>query len=225
MATGADLLNAMSDLNDELEPTSGGADHTRALRALNRSQDWLETELAQIRNAYGSYTTVTTAADTETVALPTGYIRIDRLQYIDPDTSRPTYTLHEFDSVGDISVQRDYLSPLFASSSEISGKPFYYSIFGNNFHFDPIPDGTHTIRVYGFAAADDITNASTFAYGDQFIWPIASVAVRMFRQRLEDSQVEIAQFAAECFRPALDQLAKRSNDGALYPRYEFAYTV
>ena len=46
MAAGSDLLASMSDVNDEIETASGEADHTRALRAINRAQDMLELELS-----------------------------------------------------------------------------------------------------------------------------------------------------------------------------------
>lgn len=225
MATGADLLAAMGDLNDEISTASGGADHTRALRALNRAQDLLELQIQNVPNVYGSYTTVSTAASTEVTALPTGYTRIDRLQFIDPATSLPSYSLRPVREVGDALLDDSSAGPWVVSSASVTGKPHSYTMYGGNFHWSPVPDATHTIRVYGFSPASDITNVGTFTYGDQFIWPMAAVAVRMFKQRLDDPQEEILMFAAETFGAVLKQLARRDNDGPTFPRYFYSYSV
>src|SRR3990170_3160975 len=91
MATGQSLLDRMELLDQELQLQSGENDVTRGLLALNVAQDYLETLLAVIPQVSGdNTTTVVTAASTETTAFPTGYLRIDRMQWIDPATSRPS---------------------------------------------------------------------------------------------------------------------------------------
>src|SRR3990167_9038126 len=97
MATGQSLLDRMELLNQELQLQSGESDVTRGLTALNVAQDCFEARAAARPNIYGSTTpvgTVTTTVNTENTAFPTGLLRLDRLQYIDPGTSRPAWDLN-----------------------------------------------------------------------------------------------------------------------------------
>ena len=81
MATGQTLLDLMEVLDRGLQLQSGQTGVTMGLRAANAAQDYLESLLALQPNNYGSTVgTVTTTADTETTAFPTGLLRLDRLQ-------------------------------------------------------------------------------------------------------------------------------------------------
>ena len=102
MATGQTILDLMEVLDRGLQLQSGETGVTLGLRAVNASQDHLESLLALQPNVMGSTIgTVTTAANTETTTFPSGLLRIDRLQYIDPDTSRPVWDLARVGGVGD----------------------------------------------------------------------------------------------------------------------------
>src|SRR4051812_32985844 len=88
--TGQGLLDRMELLNAELQLQAGEADVTKGLLSLNVAQDYFESVAAQRGKLFGSAVgTVVTAANTESTAYPTGLLRLDRLQYIDPVTSRP----------------------------------------------------------------------------------------------------------------------------------------
>ena len=102
MATGQTMLDLMEALDYGLQLQSGESGVTRGLKALNAAQDHLESMLALDPNVVGSTVgTITTSADTETTAAPTGLLRLDRLQYIDPSTSRPAWDLDRVGPVGD----------------------------------------------------------------------------------------------------------------------------
>ena len=74
MATGQTMLDLMEALDYGLQLQSGESGVTRGLKALNAAQDHLESMLALDPNVVGSTVgTITTSADTETTAAPTGY--------------------------------------------------------------------------------------------------------------------------------------------------------
>ena len=102
MATGQSILDLMEVMDRGLQLQSGETGVTLGLRAANAAQDYFESLLAVEPNVLGSTVgTVTTAADTETTTFPTGLLRIDRLQFIDPDTSRPSWDLDRVGYTGD----------------------------------------------------------------------------------------------------------------------------
>ena len=79
MASGQDLLDLMELLNQELQLQTGEENVARGLVALNAAQDAFEGLAALRPKILGSRTgTVTTAANTETTAFPSGLLRVDR---------------------------------------------------------------------------------------------------------------------------------------------------
>lgn len=212
MATGQSLLDRMELLNQELQLQSGESDVTRGLVALNVAQDYFEARAGLRPNIFGSaVSTVTTSGSTETTAFPSGVIRIDRLQYIDPATSRPAWDIRPLRRVGSHAWNAYWPHNLVSSST--TGKPRAYWTNGTNIYWDPLPDATHTVRYYGFAVASDITAGGTFAYPDVVMLPIASFAVRLWKGGLDDSETTSARLAEECFEPVLDLLANFNRDG------------
>ena len=102
MATGQSVLDLMEVMDRGLALQSRESGVTLGLRAVNAAQDFFESLLALQPNVMGSSVgTVTTAADTENTTFPSGLLRIDRLQFIDPDTSRPAWDLDRVGPVGD----------------------------------------------------------------------------------------------------------------------------
>src|SRR5687767_9939258 len=92
--TGQDGLNYMELLHPELQLQSGESDVVKGLRALNAAQDYFEVIAARAPGVLGgSIGTVTTTINTESTAYPAGLLRVDRLQFIDPATSRPAWNL------------------------------------------------------------------------------------------------------------------------------------
>ena len=106
MATGQTLLDLMEVMDRGLQLQSGETGVTRALSALNASQDHFESILALEPNVHGSSIgTVTTAANTESTAFPSTLMRLDRLQFIGADTSRPAWDLDRIGLLVIITVQ------------------------------------------------------------------------------------------------------------------------
>ena len=221
MATGQTILDLMEVFDRGLQLQSGESGVTMGLRAANAAQDYLESLLALQPNNYGSDVgTVTTAASTETTTFPTGLIRIDRLQYIDPDTSRPAWDLEWVGYTGDqYGPASAYPSVQFDAST--TGKPARYWPNGSNIYWDPLPDAPHTVRYYGFVAAGDITASGTFAYPDVAISPVAEYAVKILRIGKDDDAQPLSAVGIELFTPCIELLGRFNRDRA--PGYDYRY--
>jgi hypothetical protein len=221
MATGQTILSLMEALDRGLQLQSGQSGVAVALRAVNAAQDYFESLLALQPNSFLSSTgTVTTTADTETTAFPSGLIRLDRLQYLDATTSRPAWDLEWVGYIGDQSGgPMAYPSVGFDSTS--TGKPKRYSTNGRNIYWDPLPNATHSVRYYGLVAADDITAESTFAYPDVAMNAVADYAVRLLRIGKDDDAQPIAVAGMEIFQPCIELLGRYNRDRA--PGYDYRY--
>lgn len=214
--TGQDILDYMEVMDQELQLQPSEEDVVNALRALNIAQDMFELVAAQYKRFLGGQTTtVTTAASTETTAFPTGWLRIDRLQFIDPDTSLPLYDLEDAEEVGGHVYQGSW--PVYLTRVITTGRPSFYWTNGRNIYWSPLPDDTHTVRVYGFAQATNITAAGTFAYPDQVAPGIASYAVRVMRSGKDDpADMDLAK---ETFDPVIATLRSFNKSGFGRPSY------
>jgi hypothetical protein len=218
VATGQTLLDTMEVMDRGLQLQSGETGVTLALRALNASQDHFESMMALHPNVMGSSVgTVTTTASTETTAYPTGLTRLDRLQFIDPDTSRPAWDLDRIGPVGDHYSS----SGSVYAQSETTGRPARYWTNGVNFYWDPLPNGTHTIRYYGMKAASDITAAGTFAYPDIVMMPIMQFAVRMLRIGKDDESGPVVDLGMQVFGPVIQSMTRFNRDRV--PGYDYRY--
>jgi hypothetical protein len=218
MATGQSILDLMEVMDRGLQLQSGETGVTLALRAVNAAQDYFESLLALDPNVLGSTVgTVTTAASTETTTFPTGLLRVDRLQFIDPDTSRPSWDLERVGYTGDY-----YQASSQTYNVATAGRPVRYWTNGTNIYWDPLPDATHTVRYYGFKAASDLTAGGTFAYPDIALMPVATYAVKMMRVGKDDDIQGIMSTASEVFKPAIDALSRFNRDRP--PGYDYRYT-
>jgi len=221
MATGQTMLNAMELFDRGTQGQSGETSVTMALRALNAGQDHLESMLALQPNSLGSTAaTVTTTANTEATDFPSGLIRIDRLQFIDPNTSRPAWDLER---VGPIGGHYDSGSeyPTIQFDASTSGRPRRYSTNGTSIYWSPLPDATHTVRYYGLKAADDITASGTFAYTDMAAIAVAQFAAEIFKIGKDDEVVSIVQVGMKIFGPVIQGMARFNRDRP--PGYEYRY--
>ena len=118
--TGQSLLDMMELINQELQLQAGEENVTKGLLALNIAQDYFESLAAQRPQIQGSSTgTVTTSADTETTSLPTGLLRIDRLQLLDSD-SRPVREILPIQRVGGHEMNQWW--PLNITANSSTGK-------------------------------------------------------------------------------------------------------
>ena len=217
MATGQSILDLMEVMDRGLQLQSGETGVTLALRAVNAAQDYFESLLALDPKVMGSTVgTDPTAASTETTTFPTGLLRVDRLQFIDPNTSRPSWDLDRVGYTGDY-----YQASSQTYNVATSGRPVRYWTNGTNIYWDPLPDATHTVRYYGFKAASDLTAGGTFAYPDIVLMPVATYAVKMLRVGKDDDIQGIMSTAAEVFKPAIDALSRFNRDRP--PGYDYRY--
>ena len=221
MATGQSLLDTMEVMDRGLQLQSGETGVTLGLRALNAAQDHFESMMSLHPNVMGSVIgTVTTSASTESTAFPTGLTRLDRLQFIDPDTSRPAWDLERIGPVGD-----HYTSnmPQYALGydSATTGRPVRYWTNGSHIYWSPLPNAIHTVRYYGMKAASDITAGGTFAYPDIVILPIAQFAVRMLRVGKDDDAGPIVDLGMQIFGPVIQTLTRFNRDRP--PGYDYRY--
>ena len=220
--TGQDLLDRMELLNQELQLQSGEADVTRGLLALNVAQDYLESILALHPNVMLDTTgTVVTVASTETTTFPSGVLRIDRLQYIDPTTSRPSGPdLENLGFVGGHSQFSGGLPP-FALTTVGSGRPRAYWTNGRNIYWQPLPDAVHTFRWYGLSSAASITAGGTFAYLDTAALPVALFAARLMTIGVGDSITDLDGLASELFEPLVLGMKHFNQDRS--PGYDYNF--
>lgn len=211
--TGQSILNMMEVLNQELQLQTSEADQSRGLIALNMAQDSFEARASQIGRFKGdSTTTITTTANTETTAFPTGFLRIDRIQYLDPTTSRPSWDLENIKHVGGHSWNSFW--PWNVVSTASSGHPRGYYTNGRSIYWTPLPSGTDTLRVYGFATATDITASGTFAYEDEVAFPLATIAVHILKIGVDDDPASVAGLSMMVLDEAIKSLRSTNRDGA-----------
>lgn len=221
MATGQSILDLMEVMDRGLQLQSGETGVTLGLRAVNASQDFFESLLALQPNVMGSgIGTVTTAASTESTTFPTGLMRIDRLQFIDPSTSRPAWDLERIGPVGGY-YQSQLGNALLAYNSSTTGRPVRYWTDGAKIYWDPLPDATHTIRYYGFTVASDLTAGGTFAYPDIVLMPIATYATKLLRVGKDDDLAGVSGAVSEVFQTALTALTRFNRDRP--PGYDYRY--
>jgi hypothetical protein len=221
VATGQSMLDTMEVLDRGLQLQSGETGVTLALRALNASQDHFEALMALQPNVLGSSIgTVTTSASTESTAFPAGLVRLDRLQFIDPDTSRPAWDLERVGPVGDHYTSRTSY-PTIQFNTTTSGRPVRYWTNGTYIYWDPLPDATHTVRYYGMNSASDITAGGTFAYPDIVMLPIVTFAVKMLRTGKDDEVAPITEVGMQVFGPVIQSMSRFNRDRP--PGYDYRY--
>jgi hypothetical protein len=221
--TGQSLLDRMELLNQELQLQSGETDVTRGLVALNVAQDHFESLAAVRRGLAGAGTgTVNTSASTESTALPSGLLRLDRLQLLDASTSRPKRELTRLSRVGGHAVHSTWPANLLATAS--SGEPTAYWTNGASIYWSPLPSGTYTVRWYGLTAASDLTAGGTFAYPDIVALPLAALAVRLMKMGLDDNAQDVQGLASEVFTDVLNTLDRFHRDGGTGLEYTQVHT-
>ena len=221
MATGQTILDLMEGLDASLQLQASESGVTKGLIAANAAQDYLESLLALQPNNYGStFSTVTTTADTESTTFPSGLLRLDRLQYIHPETSRPGWDLEFVGYTGD-----QYGPPVTYPSLQFdvstTGKPQRYWTNGSVILWDPVPDAVHTVRYYGLIAKSDITASGTFGFPDIAMLPLAQYAVELLKIGTDDEVQSLTAFGQKTFAPFLQWAGRFNRDRA--PGYDYRY--
>ena len=223
MATGQSILNIMEDLNGELQLQSGEVDVAKGLRAVNAAQDMFETVLSTHGRVSASKTgTVTTTANTETTAFPTGLLRLDALWLLDSN-SRPLWRVLPIKETGGHAYGSGWVASLVSTAS--TGKPRQYWTDGTNIYWDPLPNGTHTVRWYGFQMASDITASGTFSYNDAFIYPLATLSSRILKTALDDPPEDMLTLAKDMFTPLIEAMSNFNRDGSTGMVYDERHTT
>ena len=218
MAATSDLLTAMEDIDDVLaqRDVSGtsGTLQSRAIRALNHAQDSLEMLVAKEEDLFSEFNTITQTVDQEFSAATTGMKRLDAVWFLDATTSRPTYQLQAMRRPGSHRVTRPW--PLLDVSTNTAKRPegYWWERRNNRLYWDSDPDTTNSIRLIGFWPADDMTLSpdSTLAYPDEFIIPLAALAVRIFSFRSDDDLADLEQFGNTYLAPVIEQYKRAWKD-------------
>lgn len=210
----------MEVLDQELQLQTSEADQARGLIALNMAQDYFESVVSQYAQVLGDQTAnITTTAGTETTTFPTGFLRLDRIQYLDPSTNFPAWDLINVKRVGGHVWGRFWPSNVLTSTSD--GVPRGYYTNGRNIYWSPIPDlSTYTFRAYGFKSADDITASGTFSYVDSVSLPLVSFATRLMKLGVDDDPQAVSALANQAFNDVVHSLTSINRDGAA----PFSYT-
>lgn len=205
----------MEVLSPELQCQVGESDVVKGLLVLNAAQDILETLLAQHPQVLGSgLGTLTTTGGQEYTTFPSGVLRIDGLDFLDPTTLLPMYPLKPKRSRGGHRFSRPYWYPYLADPV-VQGRPLTYWTNGVRIYWDPVPDTSlHSMRWYGFQTAVDITASGTFTYPDSAMLPLASLAVRIIRSGLDDPVTDIGAIAKDVLNTYIDTLSNFQRDGA-----------
>lgn len=223
MATGQTILNLMEVLHPEMQLQVGENDVNKGLLAANMAQDYMETVFALHPDLLGDGTgTVVTANGVETTTFPSTLLRLDRVQYLDPSTSKPLYDLRDIRRTGGQVMTTGY--PLVNAANTVGGPEGYWTD-GTNFYWTPIPDGTYTLRWYGFVPQADITASGTFGYRDVCLTPLAALAVRFIRVGLDDDPQAYIALAKEIFEPVVKLLSNFQRESAPGYMYRYRHTT
>lgn len=217
--TGQNLLDRMELLNQELQLQSGEADVTRGLLALNVAQDTFEGVLATYPDILGgSVGTVTTTDGQEYSTFPSGVLRIDALDFLDPNSGLPSWPVIRAHQPGGHAYVNGGVDTITAE-----GEPQFYWTNGTRIYWSPVPDGAHDIRYYGFAAASDVSAGGTFAYPDTLALPFALFAVKLMKAGIDDPIQNFTQLAQEVFGPIIKTLSNFNRDSAAPMRYKYSH--
>ena len=217
MATCQTILDMMEMLDRELEVQVGEADAAVGVKAVNAAVDYMESVVALHPQVFGSSIgTVTTAADTESTTFPSTLMRLDRLQFIDPTTSRPIWDLEPIGETGG----HTYSAELIPTTTQ-TGRPVRYWTDGTKIYWDPEPNDTHTVRWYGYAVHADLSASTTITYPDIVLLPLASFATRIMGMGKGDVVNDIQSLAVETFDPIVMTLSRFNRDKA--PGYSYKY--
>lgn len=210
MSTGQSLLDRMEILLPELQLQPGETDVTRGLLAANMAQDYMESVFALHPEIYGDTTgTVTTAANTETTTFPAGLLRIDKLHYLDPNTSRPAGEIDIIRETGGHALTGIWPWNLASTGTGLPRKAY---MNGRSIFWMPMPDATYSVRWYGLQQQTDLTAGGTFQYPDICLLPLATFAVQLIRTGLDDATQPYDALAQETFEPVVSALTTFRRD-------------
>ena len=206
----ASILTKMQVLDNELDISSGGADETRAISALDMAQDAFEAILANQPDTLGTISTISTTANQEYTTWPSTLMRLDTLWKMNTDAT-PDQPAWQIDIIQDVGGQAQGGWPWVGAWSGYApqgkGAPVLAYTNRQYFFWTPIPDAVYTLRGYGLSEATDITTRTqTFAYPNVVANPMAAVAVRLMEMGIDDPSEELKALSDEWYAPVIGML-------------------
>lgn len=207
----ASILTKMQVLDNELDISSGGADETRAISALDMAQDAFEAILANQPDTLGTISTISTTANQEYTTWPTSLLRLDSLFMMNTSVTPnvPQWQITIIQDVGGqaVSMPFPWLSGIVGYTPQGFGAPTMAYTNRQYFFWAPIPDQVYTLRAYGLSEQTDITTrAQTFAYPNVVANPMAAVAVRLMEMGIDDPSEELKALSDEWYAPVIGML-------------------
>lgn len=207
MSLGSDVFNDMQVLDNELRITSGGADETRALRAVNLSLLMFDSVAASMPKVLQTHQNVNTTANQEYTTWPSGLARIDRMYRLDTSQT-PNRQVYEIDVIYEAGGQdpQPAWPPLYLALGAQGGSApkTCYPELDSKLNWGPPPDAVYTVRIYGYWAATALASrSSTFPLPERARLPIASFANRLMAMGLDDPSEELKALAEEVFTPTI----------------------
>lgn len=221
--TVASILSKMQVLDNELDVSSGGADETRSITALDMAQDAFEAFIANHPDLLGTVGTVTTTANTETTAWPSTLMRMDTAWLINTSAT-PNLPQWELNIIQDVGghippVPWPWGAGVWATPAG-KGQPVGLYTNRSYLYWQPLPDAVYTVRIYGLYSKDELTSrAQTFQYPDVVSVPMASYAVRMMEMGIDDPSEELAALADELYAPVINMLRQPTRQRAQSRQY------
>lgn len=227
--TAADLLNALGVFNNELNLAAGESDEDRGLKALDMAQSLFEAvagaEARVLSTARDDE--VETTANTETSDWPSDLLRLDGAWLLDPVSGLPVWEVTNIYKAGGQASAASSVWPLsLVSPTSVPGAPRRFYPDESKFWWQPIPDGTYPIRVYGCWRGNNLTDRSVvFSYPDECEIPIASVAARLIAKSVDDPTDELAEMSKEWFKPIIKRLRNKVRARPEPREYRYFHTT
>lgn len=204
--TGADLLARMKVLNNELRIAANGADEARALTALDMAQDQFQRLAAAMPIIGQTNDTVTTVANTESTAWPSGLLRIDRVWLLNSDGQQVREVEYTYDTGGHTPTSP---WPLNFLASGVGAPMAYSASLDDALYWSPRPDAAYTLRIYGLYERTAITSRDTvFGWPKAVSIPLAATAVRILEMGIDDPSDELTALAEEAYQPIFRSMRK-----------------
>lgn len=226
--TAADVLDELFVLDNELDISSGGADESRALKALTMSQKMFALVAAAEPRVLQTHQSVTTTANQEYTAWPTGLARIDAMYLLDT-TQTPNRQVYELDVVYETGGQDPTLlwPPFNLLVGSAPGAPkCCYAEMDSKLNWGPFPDAVRTVRLYGLWVPANLTTRNiTFGLPDRVSLPVAAFASRLLAMGLDDPSEEVEALAKEAFTPAIRGLRRFTRSKPAPRKYSRVHTT
>lgn len=214
----------MEVLNQELQLQTGEDDVARGLTALNIAQDGLDALIAKeagtrMKTLPAAFTMT---ANQEFTAIPTGYLRTDRLQLMDTTGTTVQWDLRNLRKVGSHNIGRAWLTQLLIPGPA-TGSVYWYEDTGTQYWWRPTPDVAYKVRWWGYQAATDLAVGTTFEFPDYCAMPLAAMAVEILLTGIGDDPTDVGKLGEKHLKTALEQMRNFNKDGGTPLEYRYSH--